>query len=108
MRKANARARKEAREQQRFWVSVLSTPIGRREMWRILDELGTFRVEFANGPVGFPDPHATFFKLGQSSYGQRFYGELLVWDRAAVMKLHDENDPRFVKQPRRSTIQDDT
>lgn len=100
--------RREAREVQRFWTSVLATKTGRAEIWRLLDEAGTFRTEFACGPTGFPDPNATFFKLGQSTWGMRLYQDLLVWDRQGVMRVHDEHDHRFVKQPRRRTIQDES
>ena len=107
IKKAVAKQRREARKVQRFWSAVLASPVGRAEVWRLLDEMGTFRTEFACGPTGFPDPNATFFKLGQSTYGMRLYQDLMVWDRAGVGKMHDQCDPRFEKRPRNSAIGED-
>ena len=107
LKKTQARQRREARDVQKFWTRVLADKTGRAEIWRLLDEAGTFRTEFACGPTGFPDANATFFKLGQSTYGMRLYQDLLVWDRAGVLRVHDEHDPRFEKRPRGRSIQED-
>jgi len=86
------------RETADFWSGVLSTEIGRREIWRLLNDGHAFDERFACGPNGFPQPEATWFQAGESSFARRLYLTLARIDRAATLRMHDENDHRFVKK----------
>lgn len=88
----------ETQNKQNFWRKVFADPVGRREMWRILQEHGTFTDNFACGPTGFPNPEATWFAAGQKGIGLRMYHEWIILDRDGVFQMHDENDSRF-QQP---------
>jgi len=85
------------RQAQEFWQRVFADPIGRREMWGILQSAHTFEERFACGPSGFPQPEATWFEAGIQSHGQRLFQSWTVLDRAGVFLMMDEHDPRFVK-----------
>ncbi len=90
-----------------FWKRVLSDPIGRREIWQLLQTCHTFETKFGVGPNGFPNSEATFFHQGEQAIGQRLYQSLSIIDRAAVFKMHDEHDSRYAKPvPQRSIKQD--
>lgn len=86
------------REAVAFWHSVLSDPVGRREIWRLLQDAHTFETKFACGPNGFPQSEATFFQLGEQMFGQRLYQTLALYDRENVLLMHDEHDNRFPKE----------
>jgi hypothetical protein len=91
-------------EVQTEYRRLLSTAIGRRLIWELLQTCHTFEQRFANGPNGFPQPDATWFHAGEQSVGLRLYQSLMRIDRAAVFVMHDENDANFaepVKAPRR-------
>jgi hypothetical protein len=80
-----------------FWHRVFADPIGRREMWGILQACHAFEERFACGPNGFPQPEATWFHAGEQAIGQRLYRSWARLDRAGVFLMHDEHDPDFVK-----------
>ena len=90
----------EARE---FWKSALKHPVGRRELWRILDSAHTFEERFACGPNGFPQPEATWFHAGEQALGQRVFMSWQKFDPQGVFAMQQEHDPRFAKpkQPKR-------
>ena len=90
----------EARKAEKFWLTVMDTAIGRQEMWRLMEDMGAFRSEFAVGPTGFPDVNATFFKLGQSKYGLGLYHRLMALAPNQVILMHQEQDARFMKPKR--------
>lgn len=98
-RKRQARTKNQGEE---FWKAAISTETGRREIFDLLRQAGTFEERFACGPNGFPQPEATWFNAGQKAFGERFYLSLARIDRAAVLAMHDENDARFVKPKARS------
>ena len=92
-RDTRRKARREEDERQEFWINVLSTPIGRREMWGILDAGHAFSERFATGPNGFPQPEATWKEAGEQSLAFRIY---LSWLRLApeeVALMMRENHP---------------
>lgn len=91
------RVAREAHEARLFWNQVFETQVGRREMWRLLDQMHPFESRFAAGPNGFPQPDATWFNAGQQAIGFQIYQSWFVSNRDGVGKMHDENDPRFVK-----------
>ena len=80
-----------------FWKQALAHPIGRREIWRILDAAHPFETKFACGPNGFPNEQATWFHAGQQEFGLRLYHSLLLLNREGVLLMQDENDSRFAK-----------
>ena len=84
-------------EAQLFWQQALAHPIGRREIWRILDSAHPFETKFACGPNGFPQSEATWFHAGQQDFGLRLYHSLLLLNREGTLLMQDEHDPRFAK-----------
>ena len=76
---------------------LLSTPIGRRLVWDLLQSCHTFETRFVCGPNGFPQPDSTWFHAGQQDVGLRLYQFLMRVDRPAVFSMHDENDTNFAE-----------
>lgn len=102
VRRRERKKKREAREAEEFWRAVFASPVGRREVWKILEAAGTFEVRFAASPGGFPDPNATWFHFGQRELGQRLY---LGWQHRLpdeVRAMHLENDWRFSDKPRKA------
>lgn len=79
----------------KFWAAILADPIGRKEIWRLLQDCHAFEDRFACGPNGFPQPEATWFQAGEKAFGMRLYHSLAAIDRAGVLLMHDEHDSRF-------------
>lgn len=84
-----------AREEDRFWQSVFADPVGRRCMWKLLQESHPFEERFACGPNGFPQAEATWFHAGEQALGLRIYQAWLAKHPLEVMEMHKEHDPRF-------------
>ena len=85
------------REVERFWQRVFDDPIGRSEMWDLLQQAGTFDDRFGVGPNGFPQPEASWFHMGARSLGLRLYQSWTALARGGVMLMQDEHDPRFAR-----------
>lgn len=106
VRRQRRRQKDAADEERDFWRAVFATPVGRREIWKILQEdMHAFDTRFGVGPAGTPDSNATWYHRGQQDMGLRFYHRWMAIDPAAVIQMHVENDPRFA-QPRRRRATD--
>ena len=81
---------KRAREAGEFWQWVFSQEVGRREMFAILNHLHAFEQPFAVGPNGFPQPEATWARLGSMAAGQALYHKWLKENPPAVMQMYLE------------------
>lgn len=102
-RRRETRRAREDREREEFWKDVFRSAVGRREIWRMLftgDGTHPFETRFPAGPVGFPDPNAAWYSRGEQDFGLRLYHSLLQIDRAGVLRMQDEHDPRFTKPKR--------
>jgi hypothetical protein len=84
-------------EAQQFWSWALESPIGRRELWGILQEAHVFGEHFACGPNGFPQPEATWFHAGEQSLGMRLFLSWQVLSPEGVLKMLQEHDSRYRK-----------
>ena len=84
------------RQADEFWRDVLSSEVGRREIWRLLADAHTFEERFACGLNGFPQTEATWFHAGEQAFGLRLYLTLSQRARDQILRMHDEHDPRFV------------
>ncbi len=94
-RRESKKVRKE-REDREFFKLIMASEVGRRFLWAIINECKPFDNEFAFGPVGFPDVHETFFRLGKREIGQKLYQTWHLRDPENVMKMLVENDKRYV------------
>jgi len=83
------------REEARFWQGVFENEIGRRCMWKLLNEGHPFEERFACGPNGFPQTEATWFHAGEQALALRLYQTWLARFPLAVMAMHQEHDHRF-------------
>ncbi|MEO6783453.1 MAG: hypothetical protein ABI196_21600 [Bradyrhizobium sp.] len=96
------RAKRRVRDKQKlgnaFWRGVFADPVGRSEMWELLQKCHTFEERFACGPNGFPQPEATWFEAGQQSFGLRLYQSWCLIDLPGVMLMHQECDGRWPKK----------
>lgn len=95
IKKRESRAKRDRRQAQEFWQSVFSDPVGRREIWRILESAHTFEERFACGPNGFPQPEATWFHAGEQALGQRLHDSLQIMCFEGVYLMRCEHDSRF-------------
>ena len=84
-------------EREQWWREALSTLVGRRCLYEILNGGGCFEDRFGVGPAGFPDPHATFLKLGEKGFVQRLYQDWQAIDYQGVYAMLVENDHRYAK-----------
>lgn len=80
-----------------FWSRALRDPIGGLIVWQMLKDLHAFEERFACGPNGFPQPEATWFEAGRQSFGLALYHKLALYDREALLALHDRFDPAFAE-----------
>jgi hypothetical protein len=103
VRKRLTRAALRDRDVRRFWEGVFSDPVGRAEMWGILQQAGTFEDRFGVGPNGFPQPEQSWFHMGARSLGLRLFLSWAAFAREGVLTMQDEHDPRFQrpKMPQR-------
>lgn len=98
VRRARDRNRREAQEEESFWRAVFNDKIGRRTMWRLLqDDCHGFSPPFACGPNGFPNEQATWFQAGQYALGQRLYQRWMRMAPEGYALMMTEHDPRFVQ-----------
>lgn len=96
VRKRETKAQLARRRADDWWRKTMADPVGRRELWGILQgECHAFDERFACGPNGFPQPEATWFQAGQQSIGLRLYQTLLARDPQGTLAMMTENDPRF-------------
>lgn len=84
-------------ERAQWWREALSTQVGRRCLYEILSVGGCFEDRLGVGPTGFPDPHATFLKLGEKGIVQRLYQDWQAIDYQGVYAMLVENDHRYAK-----------
>jgi hypothetical protein len=85
------------RRSRHFWETIFGTEVGRREMFKLLRDCHAFEDRFACGPNGFPQPEATWFQAGESSWGRRLVQTWMVNHTDAFALMLRENDPRFQK-----------
>ncbi len=95
IRKAREKQRKAQSEASEFWAEVMASIAGRREMWNLLAECGTFETRFGASPSGVPDPIASWFYAGQTALGQRLYRKLMLASPIGLQIMHRENDSGF-------------
>lgn len=75
----------------------MADPAGRKAIWDLLYEAGTFETRFGMSPNGSDCPDRTDFHRGEQSVGMRLYQTLLLIDTEGVAVMHREHDPRFPK-----------
>lgn len=95
-------ARRVREEGDEFWRLVLSTPVGRREIWGLVKP--AFETKFACGPNGFPQPEATWFHAGEHAHAEQIKLSLQIIDPDGFLQMLREHEPRFadrVDAPRR-------
>lgn len=98
VRKRETKAQLRQRQKDDWWRRTLADPVGRREMWGIIQqECHAFEERFACGPNGFPQAEATWFEAGRQSVGQRLFQTLFMRDPVNAMLMLAENDPRFAQ-----------
>lgn len=95
-KKLNKAERREF-EARQFWKAAFAHPVGRRELWGILQAAHAFEERFACGPNGFPQPEATWFHAGEQAVGQRLFMSWQALDPHGVFLMQIEHDPRFAK-----------
>lgn len=98
VRKRETKAQLRQRQSDAWWAKLLADPVGRREMWGIVQtECHAFEERFATGPTGFPQQEATWFEAGKQSIGLRIWQTMFMRDPPGAMLMLAENDPRFVR-----------
>jgi hypothetical protein len=88
-------------EASRFWRRVLSDPVGRRELFKILASGHAFEERFACGPTGVPQSEATWFQAGEQSFAFNLYRSWKRMDPVGVLRMELENDPLMRPPPKR-------
>ena len=104
LRQQRRTVKRAAEETKDFWKRVFAEPVGRREMWGLLNnDFHAFTSVFSASPTGFPDPNASWYQRGQQDMGMWLYHRWMALEPEGVRLMHVENDPRFAKPklPRR-------
>ena len=83
------------REGAAFWQGVFASPVGRREVWKLLNKFNTFKTVFADHGAGFPDNNETWYAHGQQMTGLGLYQTWIVKHTAEIGLMHQENDERL-------------
>jgi hypothetical protein len=97
------RIAREQREAYAFWKQALNSPVGRRELWRLIATgagAHCFETRFPCGPAGAPDGNACWHAKGEQDFGLRLYRYWIGVDPAAVCKMHDEHDFQLARRKR--------
>lgn len=98
---------KQTVDEAEFWQAILSTEQGRRELWRMLAEAGTFDHRSGISANGSFDPVLSAFHAGQKALGNHFFSRWLSYSQADVLQMLVENQPGAkpvaASKPRRKT-----
>lgn len=89
--------RRQGLEAREFWQLVFSTPVGRREMYALLEACHWSGQTHMAGPNGTPDPAASQYRTGQRDLGINLFLNWLRLNREGVMLMLDENEAAFIK-----------
>jgi hypothetical protein len=86
-----AKERTAAREEQIFWRTMLSDPVGKRVMMKLLQRTAAFeKSPFAADFAGQQNDRLSDYKLGQMSIGHLIYQWMAICARDELFKLQDE------------------
>ncbi len=95
------KAERERNEAIVFWQGLLRDPVGRREVWLLLNvHLHAFNANFATSPNGAPYQEAAWYHRGRQDAGLELYHRLFALDPAGILAMHKEYDPRFAEPPK--------
>lgn len=103
VRQARRRGKRDDDKRALFWKAVFNDPVGRAEMWAILESGHAFDERFATGPTGFPQPEATWVEAGEQRLSFRLF---LSWMKLApdgVQQMIAEHHSAFEKPKRKKT-----
>lgn len=79
-----------------FWSSIFASVDGRREMWGILKDLGTFDIPAGVAANGSYDPSLTAYFNSRKDAGQALFLTWMAYDRDGVMQMLAEHQPRVL------------
>lgn len=97
-------AEEDVRATLRWWHSVLSTTIGRREIWIKISGAGAFNrfnQNYAMSPAGVPADRVTDYHMGMRDYGLEWWTWLEVNFTEWAILMRIENDPEYAAVRRR-------
>jgi hypothetical protein len=94
----STRAKNEAAE---FWKLVFESPVGRREMWGILQNGDAFGERYKVAADGSYDPVLAARHAGEQALAFRLYLTWMKFAPGSVALMVQENDPQMVAQKRR-------
>jgi hypothetical protein len=83
------RVRREEEEAREFWRAVLKSPVGRRELWRILEMGHAFEERFAIDGIR----EKTWVLAGEQRLAFRLFSMWRRFDFDGVALMQRENDP---------------
>lgn len=95
---ARIRAEEDARASWRWWNDILSTKVGRREIWGWIESAGTFRrgnENYAVAPAGVPADRSTDYHMGSRDFGLSRWDWLQVYHTEHAIMMRAENDPTY-------------
>lgn len=99
MEKRRRRKRWEVRDEVEFWKFAFASEPGRRAMWRILKEAGTFELLLGHVNGTAPDPIGSWINAGKREVGLSLYHSWLRTNRDGVLLMLDEHHPAFKPEP---------
>jgi hypothetical protein len=104
-RKRRREAAKIAAEKREWWHAALSTEVGRREIFALINQAGAFRLGNAHFPAGESES-ATFYHLGQADFGRAWFQHLEFHHTELAILMRAENDPIFAQARQPEPIDD--
>lgn len=84
-----------------FWRTVLADPIGRREMWQILQSGGAFDQRYGVTANGSPEPIETQRQEGEQRFSFRLYLSWLRLDPEGMAQMMREHHPALLTDKKR-------
>lgn len=101
VKKQKTQAEHEFETKAKVWRAMLADPAGRKELWTYLNgACQVFEAPFQQTPIGFPDPQATFYKMGGQRVGRILLDMLEVIDPQGVWLMRSEHDPIYQSRPK--------
>lgn len=107
-RESRRRGKEAERDALAFWQTVFADPIGRKEMWDILEYCHTFRMVFGcGGRLDLPQAEASWVHAGEQSVGMHLFRQWMGRAPDNVLLMMREHDPKLRARSQKKVLSSD-